>query len=111
MKHELTANRLQQALDRIGMTQQQLSEASGIKKESISQYINGHHKPSNLSSGAMSLALGVNPMWLMGYDVKMLDPIEGPSDAMSAEDERIISAFHASDEITKEMVKRILKIE
>lgn len=71
MKHELTAKRLKTALDALSMRPQELADKSGVSKASISQYINGSHSPSNLSSGKMSEILNINPLWLMGFDVPM----------------------------------------
>lgn len=71
MKHELTAKRLMKALSNANLKPHELATLSGVSKASISQYINGSHKPSNLSSGKMADYLGVNPMWLMGFDVPM----------------------------------------
>lgn len=71
MKHELTAKRLRQALEENGLTQQELSEKSGVKKASISQYVNGSHEPSNISAGKIGKILNVEPLWLMGFDVEM----------------------------------------
>ena len=72
MKHENTAKRLKDALYNAGITQRELADKSGVKEASISQYINGSHKPSNISAGKMATVLGVNPVWLVGYDVPML---------------------------------------
>lgn len=69
MKHKLTADRLNEALNEANMTAQELSKKSGVNKASISQYRHGTYKPSNISSGKMGEVLGVNPLWLMGYDV------------------------------------------
>lgn len=72
MKHELTAKRLQIAMSNANITAQELSNKSSVAKSSISQYVNGSHKPSNISSGKMASILNVNPLWLMGFDVPML---------------------------------------
>lgn len=71
MKNELTAKRLQLALENAGISQQELAEKSGVGKASISQYMKGSHAPSNISSGKMGKVLNVEPMWLMGFDVEM----------------------------------------
>lgn len=71
MKYELTAKRLKMALEEAGLSQQELADKSGVTKASISQYINGSHTPSNLSSGKMGKILKVNPLWLMGFDAEM----------------------------------------
>lgn len=69
MKNKETARRLQEALDRKGMTPAELAKKSGVSKSSISQYVNGSHAPSNISSAKMAEVLGVNALWLMGFDL------------------------------------------
>lgn len=54
------------------MKQQELADKSGVSKNSISQYLSQRSIPSNISAGKMATVLGVNPMWLMGYDVPMI---------------------------------------
>lgn len=71
MKYALTAKRLSDILTIRGMKAQELADKAGVNKASISQYINGSHKPSNLSSGKMAQILRCNPLWLMGFDVEM----------------------------------------
>lgn len=71
MKQELTAKRLQLAINNANISAQELANKSGVAKASISQYVNGSHKPSNISSGKMASVLDVNPLWLMGFDVPM----------------------------------------
>lgn len=84
MKNEVTAKRLQLALSNANMNQQELVEKSGVGKASISQYINGSHAPSNISAGKIAKVLGVEPLWLMGFDVSMKKELsykEGLKDA------------------------------
>ena len=57
MKYLLTAKRLRKALNECGIRPQDLSDRSGVSKASISQYLNGSHKPSNTSSGKYVLCL------------------------------------------------------
>lgn len=71
MKNPITAKRLAQALSNQNMIPQELANASGVSKASISQYLNGSHAPSNISSGKMAKILNVNPVWLMGFDAPM----------------------------------------
>lgn len=73
MKHELTAKRLSIALTNANMKPQELANCAKVNKASISQYINGSHKPSNLSAGKIANVLQVNPLWLMGFDVPMTE--------------------------------------
>lgn len=73
MKNEITAKRLSLALSNANLRPQELADKSGVSKASISQYVNGSHAPSNISSGKMASVLKVNPLWLMGFDVPMLE--------------------------------------
>lgn len=82
MKHELTAKRIQKALISANISAQELSNRCGVAKASISQYVNGSHKPSNISSGKMAPILDVNPLWLMGFDVPMKRMDEDPNISM-----------------------------
>lgn len=71
MKNPITAQRLSLALSNNNIIPQELANASGVSKASISQYLNGSHAPSNISSGKMARVLKVNPLWLMGFDTPM----------------------------------------
>ena len=72
MKYPEIKERFEQVLSKKGITARELAERSAVNETSISQYVNGHHKPSNISSGRMAEVLGVDPLWLMGYDVPMI---------------------------------------
>ena len=106
MKHELTAKRLSKALSDKGIKPQELSDKSGVSKSSISQYINGSHKPSNISAGKMANVLDVNPMWLMGFDVSMeikeIAQQRNIESFINTKDEKLlIDIFRGSSEMTK----------
>lgn len=73
MKHQDTASRLREALNDKNMKPQELANLTGINKASISQYVNGTYRPSNLSAGKMAKVLGVSPLWLMGFSVNKID--------------------------------------
>lgn len=69
MKHEITAKRLRDALEKNGLKPIELSKRTGISKSSISQYCNGVHVPSHTTARAIAEVLDVAPLWLMGFDV------------------------------------------
>lgn len=77
MKNEITAKRLKVAMENANIKAQELAERSGLNKASISQYVNGTHAPSNISAGKMAVVLGVNPVWLMGFDVPIREESSG----------------------------------
>ena len=79
MKFELTSKRIRQALSEAQMSARELAEKTGVREASISQYVNGYHKPSNISAGKIGNVLNVNPLWLMGFDAPMIKGDEIPS--------------------------------
>ena len=68
MKYELTANRLRKAMKTKGLTQQALSNLSGVTKYSISHYVNGKNVPDNFQAFKLAKVLDCDPAWLMGTD-------------------------------------------
>jgi transcriptional regulator with XRE-family HTH domain len=82
MTYEVTAIRIREALNDLGMSQQELADKSKVAKSSISHYMLGHNKPNNKSAYMMANVLGVNPLWLMGLDVSKYD--SPPTDAEKA---------------------------
>lgn len=73
MKYEETAKRLCNLLERKGWRAQDLADRSGVSKASISQYVNGQHKPSQYAAEKMAQVLGVEPTYLLGFDTQTLD--------------------------------------
>lgn len=76
MRYPETAMRLRKILAEKNMTAQELANRSGVGKSSISHYINGNNEPHTLNAGKMADVLGVNAMWLMGYDVKINEGVD-----------------------------------
>ena len=109
MKNEKTAKRLQLALNRANIKPQELANKANVNKASISQYINGSHAPSNISSGKMASILDVNPVWLMGYDVPMeLIDSSSPVQAEKTEQPKIMQFYDILNDIGKhEATKRV----
>ena len=65
------SKRIQEGLDIRRMTQQDLSDRTGIPKSSISQYISGHTKPRNDRIYLIAKALQVPEPWLLGYEIEL----------------------------------------
>lgn len=66
---QISSRRLSNSLNELGIKPQELADKSGVLKSSISQYLSGRSTPSNINAGKMAKILGVDPLWLMGYDV------------------------------------------
>lgn len=71
MKYPIVAERINRILELRNMSQQDLSDLSGVGKSSISHYANGTHSTGNVTSAKLAKIFRVNPMWLMGYPVSM----------------------------------------
>jgi repressor LexA len=53
------------------MTQSDLCAKAKISKSSLSEYLKGLYEPKQDKIFALALALDVDPVWLMGFDVPM----------------------------------------
>ena len=63
------SDRLKEGLsDDITVTE--LANKIGMSKQAISTYVTGIRVPNRPVINAISEVLNINPMWLMGYDVK-----------------------------------------
>ena len=60
-----------------GGNQQAFSEKVGIQKSSVSQYMSGRNTPSNFTSEKIGKTFGLNPAWVMGFDVPKWDTSQG----------------------------------
>lgn len=65
------SDRIKEVLELRNMTQAELSKLSGVDKGAISRYVSGKDGASRDSIMQMSIALNVNPAWLMGFDVSI----------------------------------------
>lgn len=69
-EEQLSRDRIRQLIDeRCGGKQQVFADKVGIGKSSVSQYVNGSHSPTNVKAAQIAMAFGVQPMWVMGFDV------------------------------------------
>lgn len=74
MRYEITSKRIKKALSDNNITAQELANKTGINKASISQYVNGTNRPSNVNAHKMSSVLNVSELYLMGFDVPEEEP-------------------------------------
>lgn len=49
----------------------EFSRRTGVGKSSISQYVNGTNSPGSITASKIGNAFGLDPMWVMGFDVPM----------------------------------------
>lgn len=66
--------RIKQLIDsRCDGSQQVFADRVGIGKSSVSQYVNGTNFPTNVRAKQIADIFGVSPMWIMGFDVPMIE--------------------------------------
>lgn len=89
MATNTTAQRLQILLNSSGMNQTEMLEACNrvcrkngwkeLGKSAISQYLSGKVVPKQDKIYIIAEAMGVNPAWLMGFEVPMQDVTKAPT--------------------------------
>lgn len=62
-------NRLNEALDKSGLSKAELARRTGIGRNSITDYTKGKYDAKQDNVYLIATALKVSPAWLMGYDV------------------------------------------
>lgn len=65
------AKRLEKALRIRNVKQSELVERTQISKSAISQYLSGAFEPKQKNIYKIAKALDVNPVWLMGNEIKI----------------------------------------
>lgn len=109
MKTSTTAERLAQYMKIYQMRQVDILEAVApyskdfgvkIQKSEISQYLSGKFEPGNDKIYVLSVALGLNPLWLMGYDEPMYKTSEQEKFKHAMKEEKPIP----ENELNKELV-------
>lgn len=68
-----TSERLAEAMARKNIKQSELARITGIDKSSISLYVSGKYSPKGDKLYKLSLALGVSPAWLSGFNAPMVE--------------------------------------
>lgn len=70
--NKIGCERLNHALRLRGKTAAEMCRSTGLTTSSVSRYLSGQSVPKQQPLSLMADFLGVNPAWLMGYDVPML---------------------------------------
>ena len=61
--------RLRRLMEEEGLSYEQLGERLGMNPQTLNRYVLGQREPKIGTASAMATALGVDPLWLLGYDV------------------------------------------
>lgn len=104
-----TAERLRAIMQRENLKQVDIVNKSGLPKGAISLYVSGKVNPKQDAVNKMALALGVDALWLMGYDVPMT--AEANPKAMQNQVIADVALRMQDDELFMEAVDMIGKLE
>jgi transcriptional regulator with XRE-family HTH domain len=108
-KIETFQNRLNKAMKEKEVRAYQLSSMTGISRPLLSNYTHGQAVAGEHNITAIAKALGVNEIWLLGYDCAMERPTEEQEDL---KDEVFRLVNDLGDEDLKKVrifIKEILK--
>lgn len=88
-----------------GGSQQELANKTNVAKASISQYANGKNVPSNVTAMKLCAPFGVNPAWLMGFDVPKEREKDTNSFILSPKEKSLIEKYRLCDDHGKELIE------
>ena len=74
------AHRLSECFRKSSETTYSLAEKLSLTAATVSRYLNAKMSPKITTVYEMARILSVNPMWLMGYDVRMDSPASAHGD-------------------------------
>lgn len=96
-----------------GGSQQELANRTNVAKASISQYANGKNVPSNITAMKLCTPFGINPAWLMGFDVpkrvKQADTDKGF--VLSSKEKSLIEKYRLCDQHGRELIEYMATAE
>lgn len=104
---ETSANRLAELLRYYGITAAELAERTGIPKSSISMWLSGKRTMRQDKIGIISDCFGVDPGWLMGYDVPMKRKKEDTS--TDGVQKNVQAEVYYLDDEAREMAEFLMK--
>ena len=70
-KISTSKQRIVEMMSLLHLKQIDIVKKTGIPKSSLSNYISGKRTPNQVQLSVISDPYGINPAWLMGYDVPM----------------------------------------
>lgn len=108
---EPCATRIKKALYIRGMKQSELCEKTKIPKSALSEYISGAYEPKQDRLFIIAQALGVDPVWLMGFDVPMeKEKKNSPSEPQLSEGELVLlDLFRRIPEDRQQLVLQMIR--
>ena len=105
------SKRIAKALLLRNMKQSELCERTKIPKSAISQYLSGAFEPKQDRLHIIAMALNVDPVWLMGYDVPMeKEEKNSPNEPTLTEGEKmLLDLFKRVPEDQQQLVLQMIR--
>lgn len=112
--------RLKQMLDYFEIKQIDLVKKTGLGSSTIANYFTGIREPKQDAIAKICFPYNINPVWFMGFDVPMFNGDDvvtkeiqsvAQNRIVNQTEELLLKAYREADDITKEMVNRILGIK
>lgn len=110
MKITDSKHRIQELLDRLGISQSEFCNICGLNKSALSNYLNGDRVPRQDKLVMIADAFNISPSWLMGYDVP-IDVQNFDSDDLTQDERHIIKAYRNASEEIRAAVRAVLGIK
>lgn len=104
-------DRLNEALVLRNITPAELHRRTDISESTISQYRSGYAEPKKMRLQTIADALNVNPTWLMGLDVPIVEERRAGKTAPGSRNNDIQDAYERADEKTQRAVRILLGLE
>ena len=89
-----SAERIKEIMRIYGMKQADFCHKTGLNKSIVSLYVSGKREPAQDNIFIISRAFGIDPAWLMGYDVPM-------NNKLTPDNAQLISKIRNDVELTE----------
>lgn len=105
-KKSNSCDRLKEMMNTMSLKQADIVARTGITKSALSNYLHGTREPRQDQISRIADPYGINPAWLMGYDVPMFST--NPLEQLTAEENEIIKIFRKLDDESKRQLVLML---
>lgn len=102
-----SSDRLKEMMSYMSLKQSDIVTRTGITKSALSNYLHGTREPRQDQISKIADPYGINPAWLMGYDVPMFT--SNIYNAITAQENEIIKSFRELDEDSQRQAILMLK--
>lgn len=104
------AERLDQLMDEHGETCTSVADYLDLHRSTISRYINNQAPAKRATIKELARYFGVNPAWLMGYDVKREFDYSKDGTNLSPKEKKILKEYRNLPDNEKEKLEGIIKV-